>query len=297
MAANTLHRLTILHNLLTRPQPAGNANAILSTLRRHHDIEISDRTLKRDIEALKNLGVDITYDRKKKSYVKVDSGFSSSMEVFFQQVEVFEIARTFSISGDLKPYIGFDHIPIASRVDYIKVLLNAIRERVSVELKYVKYGDRESYRVQIEPYYLQEYDRVWYVHAKRTKDNAWRTYGLDRIQELILLPEQTFRREPVNIEEKFRSYIGVNGSGEKIDLEVLFKPNMGQFIKRNKLHPNQRVIRDDEDGVLIGLQTRVNNELYLTLMKYARHMTIQAPESLREEFADMVKEILERYRT
>lgn len=295
MAQSQLERLILLNERFGRQEGGGTSKEILTWLRTRHDIVISDRTLKRDIDILRRFGVEIEFDRRNATYVNRESGLATSSDAFFRQVELSEMRRLILQHPELKPYVGFDRLITDSGSEHIGVLLKAIRERIPVEIGYRKYDGSPTTRRDIEPYYLQEFDRIWYVHAIRVADRKWRVYGLDRIQSLMLKPEQRFTREDINVEERFRSYIGINGSGEEIRMKVRFSPYMGQLVKHNKLHPDQEIVAEDSDGVVLALHTRLNNELMMTLFKYHTHVTILEPAVLRDRYVTTLRHMMDRY--
>ena len=148
---------------------------------RDQGFEISERTLQRNIEAIRlEFNIDIKYDYNFKGYY-IDQDSTDSLESFLKFLEIAGTAELISdsIKEDRKTlqYLSFDTAAYLKGVEYLKILLKAIKDSKAVSFNKVNYKSEKSSTYTIEPYLLKEYQNRWYVVGYVPKIQEVRTFG------------------------------------------------------------------------------------------------------------------------
>lgn len=177
---------------------------------------------------------------------------------------------------------------------YLEDFYYAISKKFKIQITYKGYWDTTLKHRKITPLLLKEYNQRWYILAD--KDGEYRTYSLDRIENLqVLTDEKATLKKPK--EDIFKNIIGVSQS-ELIPKKVLllFTPLQGMFIKSLKMHSSQKIISDDNDGLKIELFVGINWELKEQIKKYGKLVKVLEPKQLVNEIKKELALTISQYK-
>ena len=289
--------------------------------------EVSERTIKRDIQTLKyTLDAPISYSKSRNGYY-----FTKNWEFPFPELSTGEILTLFIANNLLKDLKGTplyetgltlskklekllpERVSIKDReieemlsisfqpikikkdiVDIFDKLFNSIRERNSVLIKYYTISrDEETERI-VDPYHLYNFEGVWYLVAYCHKRGEVRDFALDRINGITVLKEKFNFKEDFNIKEylqkSFRIY-----KGNEDEFTLLFDPYQAKWIKERIWHNSQK-ISENPDGSLILKIKGNKEEIKRWIIGYGKHVLVLEPESFREEIINELDELSEKYK-
>jgi predicted DNA-binding transcriptional regulator YafY len=264
-----------------------------------HDTEISLRTMQRDLQNIRNeFGIEIVYNKAQNGYfinTEHDTDYEYFMRFFEMTVMSGKLTETLKNESDISKYIAFDTAETISGLEYMQKILYAIRENFQIRLKYQRFTDSSPFDTTIAPGFLKEYQKRWYLIAWNFDLEDFRTYGLDRINELEI-SEVNFNKNLVkNWKDMFESVIGVSSYSSKPELiELSFDPEQGKYIKTLPLHHTQTIITDDETEFRILLKVVPNYELTQRILSQGERVEVIKPEWLREEIKEICRKILNR---
>jgi len=289
--------------------------------------EVSERTIKRDIQTLKyTLDAPISYSKSRNGYY-----LTKNWEFPFPELSTGEILTLFIANNLLKDLKGTplyeigltlskklekllpERVSIKDReieemlsisfqpikikkdiVDIFDKLFNSIRERNSVLIKYYTISrDEETERI-VDPYHLYNFEGVWYLVAYCHKRGEVRDFALDRINGITVLKEKVNFKEDFNIKEylqkSFRIY-----KGNEDEFTLLFDPYQAKWIKERIWHNSQK-ISENPDGSLILKIKGNKEEIKRWIIGYGKHVLVLEPESFREEIINELDELSEKYK-
>ena len=289
--------------------------------------EVSERTIKRDIQTLKyTLDAPISYSKSRNGYY-----LTKNWEFPFPELSTGEILALFIANNLLKDLKGTplyetgltlskklekllpERVSIKDReieemlsisfqpikikkdiVDIFDKLFNSIRERNSVLIKYYTISrDEETERI-VDPYHLYNFEGVWYLVAYCHKRGEVRDFALDRINGITVLKEKFNFKEDFNIKEyvqkSFRIY-----KGNEDEFTLLFDPYQAKWIKERIWHNSQK-ISENPDGSLILKIKGNKEEIKRWIIGYGKHVLVLEPESFREEIINELDELSEKYK-
>ena len=261
--------------------------------------ELSDRTIQRDIEQIRiEFDVEISYDRKTNSYF-IDYEKSINTESFFRFLEIVNTAEILTESlceckNSLK-YISFDAGGGLKGIKNLNPLLKAIKDNRIISFNHFNFQNETIKKHTLKPYLLKEYQNRWYIIGL-IDDVEFRTFGIDRIEDLEIKPETFMRNNKLNPMELFNKTIGLvyyNNSLQNVILS--FTPIQGKYMKTLPLHASQKTLIDNEIELRISIEVIPNYELTQTILKFGNTVRVVEPEWLAKEIRESLISTLSKY--
>lgn len=192
------------------------------------------------------------------------------------------------------PLVTFQSNPDLKGISHFPNLLQAIRTKRVLKLRYTPYG-KDTQTITIYPYHLKQFNDRWYLIAQAKGYETFAHYALDRIDsyEEVALP---YKDSDVDFSEYFDDVIGVtvpDGDAEDIVIKVTGK--RFNYIRTKPLHLSQRIIEEAEGYAVISINVKVNKELESLILSFGDDMEIIAPASFRDRIAEKVKVMNQLY--
>jgi len=265
-----------------------------------HGFEISERTIQRDIEQIRcEFGIEIKYNRNQNGY-SIDYENSLNIESFFRFLEIVNTAELLTESllesKDSLKYISFDTGGGFKGIENLKPLLKAIKDHRKIAFSHYSFDTQKSRKYVLKPYLLKEYQNRWYIVGIVSGFNEFRTFGIDRIENLEIKTETFEPDKKQNPSEKFEQTIGLVYSINTPQTIVLsFTPKQGRYIKSLPLHTSQKVLIDDDMECRISLLVVPNYELNQQILKHGETVKVIEPQWLRDEIKAILKRTLDKY--
>lgn len=294
----TIKRYTIIIEKLQR-KTFPSAQVILHTLH-EEGLKVSERSLVRDITAIRNeFGIDIQYDKARNGYF-VNHENTINFESFVRFLEIVNtgdlLMQNLKESKEALKYISFDAEGSLKGVEHLKQLLIAVRDKNRIAFRHFNFQTRKTKRYALEPHLLKQYGNRWYVIGKLKGQNEWRTFGIDRIEELEVLKEKFAEDKQKNIQELLGHVVGLNFSGGKREtVKIAVKYPQASYIKTLPLHPSQEIESETENEVVFSLFVIPNLELIQKILFHVEYATVLEPKWLRGEVKNHLTKTIKNY--
>lgn len=265
-----------------------------------HGFEIGDRTIQRDIEQIRfEFGIEIKYHRDKNGYY-IDYENSLNIESFFRFLEIVNTAELLTESllesKDSLKHISFDTGGGLKGIENLKPLLKAIKDNRKISFTHFNFHTEKSRKYTLKPYLLKEYQNRWYVVGIIGGFNEFRTFGIERIENLEIKTDTFKPDKKLNPIEMFNQTIGLVYSENVAQTIVLsFTPTQGKYIKTLPLHSSQKILIDDEQECRVSLEVVPNYELTQQILKHGETVNVIEPQWLKDEIMNILKRTLEKY--
>jgi proteasome accessory factor BC len=159
--------------------------------------------------------------------------------------------------------------------DVVPDVSKAIAERRLLEIEYYKENEDVFTTRHVEPYQLLNGQEGWYVHCFDVERDGPRSFKLDRIKQVRVLPE-TFEPRP-GIEPDVRGWPTTGEVEESRAARVWISPERARWAKEDR-----RVVEELRDGsVIVDLHYAGENWLAREILKEAGDAVVLEPEDAR----------------
>ncbi len=182
-----------------------------------------------------------------------------------------------------------------SRAPLLKIV-DAARRRLTLT---VDYESRSSGRRRrnIEPYRIAFVDGFWIVIARDPERGEVRNFALDRIHSAdSAIPEKPFRiPADWDIAEYMAGSVGVL-RGERTEIALSFDGESAPWVSGRRWRFPHSLGEPAADGSVILTGTVAGlDEITREVLSWGRHITVLAPDALRERVASEAKAIAAKY--
>jgi predicted DNA-binding transcriptional regulator YafY len=163
----------------------------------------------------------------------------------------------------------------------LQQLRRALIECITVRFRYyTRHGTQDPLAVstrEADPYSLAFVSGNWYVVAHCHLRKSIRNFRLDRMEELLLLP-QTFQRStnlPLQIQEQRQHKVGT------VLVRALFDHEITRWVRENR---SFYTVTEEEtaSGLLVTLRIQHESEILHWLLSWGAHVHVLEPETLRQ---------------
>ncbi len=277
-----------------------------------HTFEATKRTIYRDVLALNEAGVPII-SAPGQGYTLMPGYFLPPLHFSVEEAvmlllgsdvvaQAFEAGPAKSAARKLNAVLGeavrdevqflYENLRLVQRAPEdlygkVRTLRQTIAERRTVEFTYHKPHTEEEAR-QVDPHGLFQLNLVWLLVAFDHARADLRTFHLNRIEDLKVLPRQ-FRRQP-----HFKLERDETREGRELIVQALFDPEVAREVKNNLSYYVTQT-QDTPDGLLVTLQMRTAEEVLPWLLSWGSRVRVLEPTALQTQLIRAAHDILERY--
>lgn len=262
---------------------------------RGYDYRISKRTFNRDVEEISSLyHIDIKYDYALRAYTLEEDHDTPASE---RLLDAFNTFHAVQIGEQMAPYFEVERRRAAG-MQHIFLLMHVVKKRRQVNIVYQKFLAEDAETRRVAPLALKEFKNRWYLVALDMKDDRIKTFGLDRIVEVIPGKEHFSAPADFNLERMFRNCFGIilprQDKPQKVVLA--FDREQGKYIRSMPLHSSQREIPHEGADYIISLRINLTYDFLMELRSYGPRLKILEPRELIEDMKNDLSATLAHYK-
>jgi predicted DNA-binding transcriptional regulator YafY len=260
------------------------------------EFSFSIRTLQRDIKDIyTHLNIEIVNDRRGDRRYRIvdrqdDSGFGSRILDTYQILQAINASHAFQdvVFLEARQPRGLEHF---------HSLLHAIRNKRITGFCHQKYSETATTNRIVHPLALKEALGRWYLIAVDTKDKKLKTFGLDRMSDLVVESYAYQEKYTLNLREKYRHSFGILTGDDLREQRILlrFDREQGQYVRTYPLHQSQFILEENEKHVWVELTMFITYDLVKELLSYGAGLLIEEPVSLRNRMRQILQHALNQY--
>jgi predicted DNA-binding transcriptional regulator YafY len=277
---------------------------LLDELQERHDIQISERSLERDLKELKdNFSLDINYSHHHQGYsLEPDDRLLSR---FFKFAELNSLAKIYEVG--LKNYAQFEKWILPDDGTKLTGIYNfdTIIKAMNLgkKLRFMKenfHTGEISERV-VTALKLKEYLNRWYLIAVKDGEDVFKNYGIERISELEILKKPGVDVKPyAPALEQYNHIVGINYSNQYFDNRVKIVCQtydyQHKYLASLPLHHSQEISHISETGeAQISFYLKPNYEFITQLLRMNDNIVVIEPLELSEIVKKQLELGLRRY--
>lgn len=194
---------------------------------------------------------------------------------------------------------GYDRIEIEdvpSARQFLPMVLEAIRDSVKLNFTYASFArSRAENKIVFQPFFLKRYKQRWYMIGWQEKRESIRTYALDRIREMQLMPDKFEKPGSITLEQLFGNIVGVTTSEADVQtVRIQATPTQAKYFRALPLHASQTEIVHD-DYSIFTYKLKINYELAHEILALGDSVKVIEPPALKAMVVTQLEAALKQY--
>jgi predicted DNA-binding transcriptional regulator YafY len=321
---NQLLRMMVLDGMLRRHEPVQMRQLLTACmdhpamLRADSDVTISERTIRGDLQLMRNsFGApipkrnldgyqysDLTYSIFQVPLLQTELEVLQQLGSFLNQFEGFDfgkelrqiiaIGQAIPEVAHLQPSVDLGLPGNQLGNQWLRPIYKALSARQPLTITYKPFQGAEEVSQIFEPYLLKLYNRRWYVLGKSSlRPTIITNYALNRIQSVTALSGHY--EIPRDFQQAhFSHIIGTTLYADNPILEVSLdvKKPYAYYLHATPLHHTQTLLAEHDDFMRFGLRLRENHELINTLLSLGRNLLQVSPPVLADRLRETLRQVL-----
>ena len=280
---------------------------------------VTERTIRRDIEALQEAGFPLYDDRVDgKKVWRLVEGYKQRL---VQSFSLAELAALY-FSRNMLSFLGgapfaqdlesaFEKIrealpekslPFLSRIqelfsarpdpwkdyskkqDVIAGLIDATLHQRQAEIAYYSFNSKRTKSYRVDPYRLVYYRGGLYLYARAHEYGEVRTFAVERVQKVEVLDQGFDVPADFSPSEYARSAFGIFG-GKAERVELLFSEAIAGYVRERSWHESQAIADEPDGRVRLTMEVAPSFDLKAWVKGFLPQVEVVRPAALRDEVA------------
>ena len=164
-----------------------------------------------------------------------------------------------------------------------------------LKVRYQGYRMEEERTFELEPYFIREFKRRWYLYGHKDYDKDFKPhmYALDRMMEVEVL-QDTFKM-PADLDAKtwFQSLYGVRKYDDMKSQRVLLKVYGKQvrYFRSLPLHSSQEEVETHRDHSVFAYNLAPDYDFKQDILSFGDTIEVLEPKSLRTSIKETINQL------
>jgi len=169
----------------------------------------------------------------------------------------------------------------------------AIKRRRRVSICYNSLFDGAVIEVELSPYHLMYNRRAWYVIGFSALHKSIRTFKLNRIRRLKVLDRGFTGGEGFDLNEYLGKAWAMIPEGRLYNVKLRFLPKVAENAAEVQWHSTQRVRRNDDGSVTMEFRVDGLEEISWWILGYGDQVEVIRPKALRLKILTKAEKMVE----
>lgn len=209
-------------------------------------------------------------------------------------LNTFAVNNLINESHHLKRRIVFEQIP--SGQNFLTPVIEAMRDGMSIEIKYKSFWRQDEYTTEVEPYFVKVFKQRWYLIARNKVKDAIRIYALDRIHALAQTGNAFVMPKDFSPEEYFYNSFGIisqdNCPPEIVELKVY--GTQKEYFRTLPLHHSQEEVENADGYSIFRYYLSPTYDFIQEILSHGCEVEVLSPQHLRDEVRSHAATIMSR---
>lgn len=209
-------------------------------------------------------------------------------------LNTFAVNNLINESHHLKRRIVFEQIP--SGQNFLTPVIEAMRDGMSIEIKYKSFWRQDEYTTEVEPYFVKVFKQRWYLIARNKIKDAIRIYALDRIHALSQTGNAFVMPKDFSPEEYFYNSFGIisqdNCPPEIVELKVY--GTQKEYFRTLPLHHSQEEVENADGYSIFRYYLSPTYDFIQEILSHGCEVEVLSPQRLRDEVRSHAATIVSR---
>ncbi len=192
--------------------------------------------------------------------------------------------------------IDFEKNENLKGLEFIDPIYQAILNQKTLYLTYQSFKARQASTFNFFPYLLKEYRNRWFVIGRKKNSQPVQNLALDRIQKLEI-SDVPYKGDPTITPDFYKDVVGVSVSQNQAPEEIqLFIDNANApYVLTKPIHPSQKIINRNHQGVTISLRVQPNFELEREILGFGQRVKVLKPRNLKNRIHNIIHKMMDQY--
>lgn len=281
--------------------------------------DVTERTIRRDIEALQEAGFPLYDDRTEgrkvwrlveghrqrltqtftlaelaalyfgKNLMSFLGGapFAQDLEAAFAKIREALPARSLPYLARIQDLFSARPEPFkdySKKKEVIASLIDGTLHQRQLRIEYFSFNSRKTKAYTLDPYRLVYHHGGLYLYARAHEYDEVRTFAVERISRIEVLDAGFEVPASFDVGEYARSAFGIAG-GKPLALELAFDAEMAGYVRERVWHESQSLEERPDGSVHVKMSVAGSWELKSWIKGFVPHVRVLQPASLRDEIA------------
>ncbi|MFP4552134.1 MAG: helix-turn-helix transcriptional regulator [Spirochaetales bacterium] len=278
---------------------------------------ITARSIKRDIEWMREQAAPIEYDPRHRGYyyagedyvlpaIRLSAGDLLAITVAERALESYRnspyyerVRSVFDRLAKLLPErVSVQSGELSQRVSVIAEPATEIRDEVwdalrrglegecTLAVHYRAPGYSDTSVRMLDPYHVVGHRGQWYLLAHSHHDAEVRIYALNRILKCTVTKDRFTRPPGFSPADHIDPSFGIFRGEEEQEVAIRFAPHVAAQIKERQWHPGQRIEDQPDGGVVLRYDTNQMSQTLFWVGQWGPNAEILEPSDLRNRAAE-----------
>lgn len=238
-------------------------------------------------------GIEIKCDRSQGYYIANDDDLDGA-DMRQWLLETLSMNNLLNETRDMRDSILFEKIPSSQR--WLTVLINAIRDKKTVEMTYQSYSRTEPNTFEAHPWCVKLFRQRWYLLARSEAYENPRIYAFDRILDIKETANKLKVPKKFDAHDYFSHFFGIivdERAPETIRLKV--DADQVKYYQSLPLHDTQKEIEANDRYTIFEYRLVPTFDFKQEILSKGPSVEVLSPASFRDEVLADIKAMLERY--
>jgi len=269
------------------------------------ELEVSRRTICRDIDILSTAGIPIYTEKGKGGGISLLPNFVLNKSILseHEQSEILSALHGLSnvkkddtaqvlqkmstiFNKEAANWIEVDFSDWSGENDFFGDLKIAIIERRIAQLDYYNSYGQKTFR-RIEPMLLWFKSKSWYLKGFCLTKQDMRVYKLSRIKNLTITDEHFLPRDLPDEQDN------PNAENQRVKLKLCIEPEMAYRVYDD--FREDAVEKQPDGSFIVNITFEIDNWVYGFLLSYGRYLEVIEPENIRNLMKEESQNISKKY--
>lgn len=268
-------------------------------------VELAHSTFYRHKDAIEDIfGIFIECDRKNgyKFYIGNEEVLSED-SVQNWMLSTLSVNHVISESLSLQDRILLESVPSGKK--FLQMVINAMKRKVRIVIKYKRYGTAIPKEFELEPYCIKLFKQRWYLlghfHREATADKKkldyLATFSFDRIMDLKLTDIKFKVQKDFDARSFFKDSFGVLVMEEvKVEKVIVRAFDNERFYLRDlPIHASQKEIEQGDNYSDFELHIRPTADFCSYILGRSNQLKVLEPQWLVDEVYQMLQDAINMY--
>ena len=258
--------------------------------------ELAPRTFYNHVQSIADIfGIEIECDRRDNTYYIKNEDEIGGSDIRNWMLAALSLNSLLNESAGLKDRIIFENVPSSQK--YLATVIQAIRDKKVINVTYQSVRKQTPETLVLEPYFLREYKRRWYLYAHKDNDDEPHMFALDRIQDMEIGMAKFTLPEKFNAREYFAGIYGPRVySDMKAETVVLKASGMqAKYFKSLPLHQSQEIMEETPEYTIFKYFLTTDYDFKQDILSFGSSVEVLEPEHVRKEIGEIISDLGRKY--